>query len=86
MFISLKDFLSRHRAEVKDLFLTEYDEKLHERTLREEGEFKKACEMAAAMLMDGMPPNKVRSYTKFSDEQWDEFLKRIEAKNHKNSE
>ena len=33
----LKDFLSRHRAEVKDLFLTEYDEKLHERTLREEG-------------------------------------------------
>ena len=59
LFISLKDFLSRHRAEVKDLFLTEYDEKLHERTLREEGEFKKACEMAAAMLMDGMPPNKV---------------------------
>ena len=33
----LKDFLSRHRAEVKGLFLTEYDEKLHEQTLREEG-------------------------------------------------
>ena len=33
----VRDFLSRHRAEVKDLFLTEYDEKLHEQTLREEG-------------------------------------------------
>ena len=50
----MQDFLSRHRAEVKDLFLTEYDEKLHERTLREEGieqgELKRAKEMAAAML------------------------------------
>ena len=87
----LKDFLSCHRAEVKDLFLTEYDEKLHERTLREEGrmegigqgieqgELKKAKEMAASMLKDGMEPEKVKRYAGLSDEQWDELLKRIET-------
>ena len=81
----LKDFLSCHRAEVKDLFLTEYDEKLHERTLREEGrmegieqgELKKAKEMAADMLKDGMPPDKVKGYAKLPDEQWDAFLKSL---------
>ena len=89
----LKDFLSRHRAEVKDLFLTEYDEKLHERTLREEGrmegikqgigqgieqgELKKAKEMAAAMLKDGMEPDKVKKYSELSEEQWDDFLKSL---------
>ena len=53
------------------MFLTEYDEKRHERTLREEGELKKAKEM----LKDGMPPDKVKGYAKLPDEQWDEFLK-----------
>ena len=33
----LKDFLILHRAEVKDVILTEYDEKRHERTLIEQG-------------------------------------------------
>ena len=32
MFISLKDFLSRHRAEVKDVILTEYDQEAHIRS------------------------------------------------------
>ena len=121
----LKDFLSRHRAEVKDLFLTEYDEKLHEQTLKEEGrmegvkqgieqgikqgieqgikqgieqgikrgieqgikqgigqgieqgELKRAKEMAAAMLKDGMAPDKVKKYSELSEEQWDEFLKSL---------
>ena len=77
----LKDFLSRHRAEVKDLFLTEYDEKLHERTLREEGieqgELKRAKEMAAAMLKDGMAPDKVKKYSELSEEQWGELLKSL---------
>ena len=73
------------------MFLTEYDEKLHERTLREEGrmkgieqgieqgELKKAKEMAASMLKDGMEPEKVKRYAGLSDEQWDELLKRIET-------
>ena len=67
------------------MFLTEYDEKRHERTLREEGrmegieqgELKKAKEMAADMLKDGMPPDKVKGYAKLPDEQWDEFLKSL---------
>ena len=33
----LKDFLILHRAEVKDVILTEYDEKRHERTLIDQG-------------------------------------------------
>ena len=69
------------------MFLTEYDEKLHERTLREEGrmegieqgELKKAKKMAAAMLKDGMEPDKVKKYSELSEEQWDELLKRIET-------
>ena len=85
----LKDFLSCHRAEVKDLFLTEYDEKRHERTLREEGrmegidqgieqgELKKAKKMAAAMLKDGVAPGKVKKYSELSEEQWDELLKSL---------
>ena len=89
----LKDFLTRHRAEVKDVILTEYDEKRHERTLREEakaqgmkegikkgiqeGEFKKAREMAAEMLRDGIAPEKVKAYAKLGDEQWDELLKSL---------
>ena len=59
------------------MFLTEYDEKRHERTLREEGELKKAKEMAADMLKDGMPPDKVKGYAKLPDEQWDAFLKSL---------
>ena len=73
----LKDFLNRHRAEVKDLFLTEYDEKRHERTLREEGELKKAYEIAANMLKDGMPPEKTKSYVDLGDDQWNELLKSL---------
>ena len=77
--------LYNDRAEVKDLFLTEYDEKRHERTLREEGrmegieqgELKKAKEMAASMLKDGMPPDQVKGYAKLSDEQWDVLLKSL---------
>ena len=33
----LKDFLFLHRAEVKDVILTEYDEKRHEQTLIDQG-------------------------------------------------
>ena len=76
------------------MILTEYDEKRHERTLREEakaqgmkegikkgiqeGEFKKAREMAAEMLRDDIAPEKVKAYAKLGDEQWDELLKSLE--------
>ena len=33
----LKEFLEKHRGEVKNVILTEYDEKLHSKTLYEEG-------------------------------------------------
>ena len=63
------------------MFLTEYDEKLHERTLRmegiEQGELKKAHEIAANMLKDGMAPEKVKSYVNLGDDQWDELLKSL---------
>ena len=71
------------------MFLTEYDEKLHEQTLKEEGrmegigqgieqgELKKAKKMAAAMLKDGMEPDKVKKYSELSGEQWDELLKSL---------
>ena len=71
------------------MILTEYYEKRHERTLREEakaqgmkegiqeGEFKKAREMAAEMLRDGIAPEKVKAYAKLGDEQWDELLKSL---------
>ena len=43
----------------------------------EQGELKKAKEMAADMLKDGMPPDKVKGYAKLPDEQWDAFLKSL---------
>lgn len=33
----LKDFLTIYKAEVLDMLLTEYDEKLHTETLKQEG-------------------------------------------------
>ncbi len=33
----LRDFLTKHRAEVKNMFLYEYDEELHKKFIREEG-------------------------------------------------
>ena len=36
----------------------------------------KAKKMAAAMLKDGMEPDKVKKYSELSGEQWDELLKR----------
>ena len=63
------------------MVLTEYDEKRHGRTLREEGieqgELKRAKEMAAAMLKEGMATDKVKKYSELSEEQWDELLKSL---------
>ena len=89
----LKDFLNRHRAEVKNVILTEYDEKRHEKSLREEGEargfekgiekgipqgeVKRSREIAADMLRDGMPPEKVKKYVRLSEEQWTGLLKSL---------
>ena len=68
----LRDFLSLHRAEVKDVILTEYNEKRHEETLIEQGK----AEMAIRMLKDGMPPEKVKQYTGLGEEQWHSILRR----------
>ena len=89
----LKDFLNRHRAEVKNVILTEYDEKRHEESLREEGEargfekgiekgipqgeVKRSREIAADMLRDGMPPEKVKKYVRLNEEQWTGLLKSL---------
>ena len=110
----LKDFLILHRAEVKDVILTEYDEKRHEKTLIEQGveigkkqgieigkeqgivigkeqgivigkgqgveirKVEKATEIAANMLNDGMPPEKVKQYADLNDQQWADVLKTVQ--------
>ena len=79
----LKNFLIRHRAEVKQVILTEYDEKIHEKSLLEEGriqgiqegEQRKAVEIAMEMLRDGVSPEKVRKYAKLTEDQWNLLLK-----------
>lgn len=48
----LADFLRRYRAEMTDWILTEYDEELHNRTLREEG-IKCVNELVRRLLQDG---------------------------------
>ncbi len=72
----LRDFLSLHRAEVKDVILTEYNEKRHEETLMEQGFEQGKAEMAIRMLKDGMPPEKVKQYTGLGEEQWHSILRR----------
>ena len=72
----LKDFLILHRAEVKDVILTEYDEKRHEQTLIDQTRI----EIATNMLNDGMSPEKVKQYAKLSDAQWAEVLKNIQLR------
>ena len=46
----LSAYLTSRRAEVKDMFLTEYDQELHERVLREEGRAEGREEMREEML------------------------------------
>lgn len=41
----LKEYLLKHKGEVRAMILTEYDEELHRRTLLEEGELKRAVEV-----------------------------------------
>ena len=43
----------------------------------EQGELKKAHEIAANMLKDGMPPEKAKSYVDLGDDQWNELLKSL---------
>ena len=38
---------------------------------------KKAKKMAAAMLKDGMEPDKVKKYSELSEEQWNDLLKSL---------
>ena len=49
----LKEFLEKHRGEVKNVILTEYDEKLHSKTLYEEGKAAGLQEGRAAGLQEG---------------------------------
>ena len=65
------------------MILTEYDEKIHEKSLLEEGriqgiqegEQRKAVEIAMEMLRDGVSPEKVRKYAKLTEDQWNLLLK-----------
>ncbi len=50
-------FLLAHRAEVVDMFLTEYNEERHERSLKEEGkleEHKKMSALIRNLIKDGL--------------------------------
>jgi hypothetical protein len=52
----LKGFLMAHRAEVKGMFLTEYDEEKTLRQEREEGREEIRLEVAGNMLKEGIGP------------------------------
>ena len=49
----IQEFLIGHRAEVKDLCITEYNEAEAMQMIREEGDLKRAGKTAANMLKDG---------------------------------
>ena len=52
----LKHFLTRHRAEVTNVILEEYNEQLHQKTLYEEGRLKGRQEGRAEGLQRGRAP------------------------------
>ncbi|MGN0484800.1 MAG: hypothetical protein ACI4HI_14735, partial [Lachnospiraceae bacterium] len=49
----LGEFFRKNRAEVYHLVLTEYDEELHAKTLREEGEEKKVIQLVCIKMLKG---------------------------------
>ena len=62
----LTDFLRKHRAEVRNVCLTEFDEKKFVRTMKEEGYKEGKLETAKAMLKDGVSAEKIALYTGLS--------------------
>ena len=72
----IKTFLLENRAEVKSMFLTEYnEEKVMEQERKEgykegheEGQNKRNQEVATDMLQDGEPLEKIKKYSKLSEE------------------
>jgi len=71
----IRSFLAVNRAEVKNMFLTEYnEEKVLEQERKEgikegrkEGRYERNLEMATDMLQDGEPLEKIKKYSKLSE-------------------
>ncbi len=83
----VKTFISKNRAEVKDMLITEYDEERTKRLFIKEGERKgiekgsneRARETALRMLEDGMPIESVAKYSGLTVDEVRELSKRVPA-------
>lgn len=68
----IREFLIGHRAEVKDLCITEYNEaetmQMIREEGREEGDLKRAMKTAFNMLEDGEPIDKIAKFLEFPPE------------------
>ena len=68
----IREFLIGHRAEVKDMCITEYNEAKTMQMIREEGreegDLKRAMKTASNMLKDGEPIDKIARFLEFPPE------------------
>lgn len=75
----LADYLGRRRAEVKDLLLTEFDQELHDRTLREEGRAEGREEGRVEGHEEGFKEGRVEGREEGRAENREEMLKKLSA-------
>ena len=64
----IQEFLIGHRAEVKDLCITEYNEAETMQMIREEGRLRQAMKTASNMLKDWEPIDKIARILEFPPE------------------
>ena len=63
----IRNFLAVNRAEVKNMFLTEYNEEKVLEQERKEATDLERTRVATDMLQDGEPLEKIRKYSKLSE-------------------
>ena len=63
----IRSFLVVNRAEVKNMFLTEYNEEKVLEQERKEGRNERSLEMASDMLQDRKPLEEIKKYSKLSE-------------------
>ena len=63
----IRSFLAVNRAEVKNMFLTEYNEEKVLEQERKEGRNERGLEMASDMLQDRKPLEEIKKYSKLSE-------------------
>ena len=63
----IRSFLAVNRAEVKNMFLTEYNEEKVLEQERKEGRNERSLEVATDMLQDGKPLEEIKKYSKLPE-------------------